>query len=256
MIQPDLKAVRCLVYNFGIRDVYVTELALGRLGCEVVMLDCTVNYQTHIGPNASFYPWCIGDSETELQIADGKTMRLKNEASKRIFKTLPQVMAELGHTGRELTLLKMDCEGCEWGAFVEAKDIVETTSLIFLEAHYVKNAVKSKALQLSELSKTARQLQPFDTMHTHWNAVLSLERDEHAYVMPELTSSGVVSAYAEFVFVNRKFSTSPLVFDTEYMEAYKPPREFYDGGGHDIGPYKVEMGWEENGVKWQERFTR
>ena len=142
---PTNSRTRCIVYSFGIRDIYTAELLYGRNGCEVYAFDCTVNHPEQLGPNVTFKPWwyvhisacpdlfsndsannnnqtsmscaslslyvnSLGSGTAELKL-DGKLSNAMQHASQNSnFMSLPQIIKRLGHESSELTILKMDCE--------------------------------------------------------------------------------------------------------------------------------------------------
>ena len=111
----------CLVYSFGVadRDVYTEEMA--QRGCQVIAMDPTVKHPTNWMPNVKFYPWGLANrAQTENQPA------AKTSWSHPIygtitgsFYTIPEIVEKLGHAGKTITALKLDCEGCEFAAFQE-----------------------------------------------------------------------------------------------------------------------------------------
>jgi hypothetical protein len=199
----------CLVYSVGSRNIYQTEKGIAAAGCEVFMFDCTVNLNQNVAPNLTFYPWCVGDAETELQIGDGKNAK----AEGKVFKTLPQILRELGHADRELTVLKMDCEGCEWSALAslgkENPHVLDTLRILLMETHYVSNPTKPLASQVSEQAEASRLLAHFAAYRFHWNPDMSEHRDTNHSVHDQLMTAGVISAYYEFALVNAMLLEAP-----------------------------------------------
>ena len=109
-VSPLAEKKKCLVYSFGIRDIYTAELLYGRYGCEVHAFDCTVDYNEQLGPNVTFHPWCLGSDSSELKL-DGKSSEAMRLARNGKFVDFPSIIKLLGHELEELTILKMDCEG-------------------------------------------------------------------------------------------------------------------------------------------------
>jgi hypothetical protein len=65
--------------------------------CEIHTFDPTIGGQPSNLPagNIQFHPWGLAGQDNGT------------------FKTLPAIINELGHTGREIDIFKIDCEGCE-----------------------------------------------------------------------------------------------------------------------------------------------
>lgn len=118
----------CLVYAFGVqhRDSFTNFYATR--GCEVFAFDPTVDYysdRTHssgvrsVAPhgNVTFYSW--GLLSTESTYPHEEVLSLHGQYGKVTGEllTLPQIVTRLGHTGRTIAALKVDCEGCEFALF-------------------------------------------------------------------------------------------------------------------------------------------
>jgi hypothetical protein len=69
------------------------------MGCEIHTFDPTVASDTFIGHNIStFHEWGLGEDGSNAGPA---------------YKSAATVIRELGHSGRTIDILKIDCEGCE-----------------------------------------------------------------------------------------------------------------------------------------------
>ena len=51
------------------------------------------------------------------------------------FKSLSDMVRDLGHVGRTIDILKIDCEGCEWTTFASWFDAPVKLSQILVEVH-------------------------------------------------------------------------------------------------------------------------
>ena len=122
---PPVKAAidngSCLVYSVGIAADDAFSRMMAASGCEVHGFDPTSAAATGVAEKRwprsfHYHPWGFG-SETET--------RRKNSgygssfASNAKFVSLAWAMRRLGHAQRRLTILKIDCEGCEWDVSME-----------------------------------------------------------------------------------------------------------------------------------------
>ena len=75
------------------------------------------------------------------------------------FMSMSDIVRTLGHESRSLTILKMDCEGCEWDILSDLgrnqKSFLERTRMVFLEFHVVSKHDKSSIERARELAKRA-----------------------------------------------------------------------------------------------------
>lgn len=106
----------CLVYSFGITDEWGFDKDMGALGCEVHSFDPTVSLPEHLAPNVTFHKWGLfGGSRN-----DSAAMNFKNDKYGKIdgeMYHLGEIIFKLGHQGKNLSVFKIDCEGCEWEVF-------------------------------------------------------------------------------------------------------------------------------------------
>lgn len=116
----------CLLYSVGSNGNYQWEDGMywetdGL--CEIHVFDYSQDYSRRKNPgrNIHFHRWGLYGSSQPARGA--------------VWKTLPQIIHALGHQGRTIDILKIDCEGCEWESFQDwiALDIrqilIETHSL-------------------------------------------------------------------------------------------------------------------------------
>ena len=105
----------CLVYSVGSSDMFDFEIAVKKhLGCETHTFDPTVT-NFHGGEYATFHKWGLG--------VDGHSSNKRSIDFEE--KSLSTIYEALGHQGRRINILKIDCEGCEWEAM---KDIFSLIS--------------------------------------------------------------------------------------------------------------------------------
>jgi hypothetical protein len=87
--------------------------------CEIHTFDPTIGEQPSNlpGGNIQFHPWGLASRDNGTS------------------KTLPSIIKELGHTGREIDIFKIDCEGCEWDTYKGWFDGSTKIRQIQLEVH-------------------------------------------------------------------------------------------------------------------------
>lgn len=112
---------KCLVYSVGSHgEVEFEKAMLLRTACEVHTFDPTVElteHHTRLHPHEvppgqeawaanrsiNAYKWGLGDARADFSL--GQLMPLRD------------IMDQLQHTHRPITVLKVDCDGCEYKAF-------------------------------------------------------------------------------------------------------------------------------------------
>ena len=98
--------------------------------CEIHTFDPTLKTAFVGDAYAHFHPWGLG--------IDGVKVTLDNTTS-WTGKSLETMMKELGHVGRTIDILKVDCEHCEWESMPPIFQLVTNKQLqinqIQLEMH-------------------------------------------------------------------------------------------------------------------------
>ena len=175
----------------GIADNWQFDEAMGRLGCEVHSFDPTVDLDTHLAPNVTFHKLGFkytGIGETKLADAysavDGPLLSLE------------QVADQLGHRGRRLDVLKLDCEGCEWGVIQELSrpgpPLTGPDNLV-LEVHLSREYGIKSMQDVQTVAQLFRYLfepasgQPFQRFHYNENQGW----DTHRSVIQPLVAAGM-----------------------------------------------------------------
>jgi hypothetical protein len=122
----------CLVYSIGSNGEASFEAAIHNFApqCEIHTFDPEPRYQPVVEQMSGghFHAWGIAaQSTTTNPLSDDQ----------KLYKTLEETMAVLGHTGRTIDILKMDCEGCEWTV---VKSLLEVdVRQILIELHAVRD---------------------------------------------------------------------------------------------------------------------
>jgi hypothetical protein len=132
----------CLVYSIGIANQWSFDDRLGDMGCEVHSFDPTKNtlkaHYAHAHKGVHFHPWAIGST---LPCHHNSAERVKSVYGELLgdFRSLSEIRRSLGHEHRRISLLKIDCEGCEWDALFEAahesRPFLDYVDALYLELH-------------------------------------------------------------------------------------------------------------------------
>ena len=114
-------SAECLVYSIGSNNDFRFEEAILDVSrdCEIHVFDHTVKNPSKKPRKVHFHPWGLASV---------------TDATKNL-KTLADIVAELGHTGKKISILKIDCEGCEWTTFRSWHEADVIIDEILLEVH-------------------------------------------------------------------------------------------------------------------------
>ncbi|KAL9189220.1 hypothetical protein ACHAXT_011710 [Thalassiosira profunda] len=132
----------CLVYSFGIAGSVEWERKMSsQLGCEVYAFDPTSNFGERVAPGVKFYPIGLkgaGNDGTDVS-ATHSEMYGAIDPSK--LRTLGEIVRMFGHENREIDVLRLDCEGCEWSVLKELACSGESRHVrqLMVEFHFQKN---------------------------------------------------------------------------------------------------------------------
>ncbi len=95
----------CLIYSVGSFDDFSFEEAIMQnvsSACEIHVFDHTVLNPQNKPCGVHFHPWGLGGA---------------HEPAGSALKSLSDIVVALGHKGRTIDVLKIDCEGCEWSTY-------------------------------------------------------------------------------------------------------------------------------------------
>lgn len=102
----------CLVYSVGSDNDFQFEQAVkNHMGCEIHTFDPTMKEMTFKGDAYStFHPWGLGTDGDIVNFEQSK------HTTKFVAMSFETIIKKLGHKGRKIDILKIDCEGCEFSA--------------------------------------------------------------------------------------------------------------------------------------------
>eukprot|EP00956_Cyclotella_meneghiniana_P011426 scaffold16034_cov38-Cyclotella_meneghiniana.AAC.2 len=120
----------CLVYSIGSNnDISFEKVVKRDIGCEIHTFDPTLKSKFIGDAYASFHPWGLGTDGAQTSVGQASF----------VAKSLDRILGELGHVGRRLNILKIDCEGCEYDVMPPVFEAVATGGLkidqILIELH-------------------------------------------------------------------------------------------------------------------------
>lgn len=113
----------CLIYSVGSFDDFSFEEAIMRdvsSACEIHVFDHTVSNPRNKPCGVHFHPWGLGGAREP----DGSDL-----------KSLADIVVALGHKGRTIDVLKIDCEGCEWSTYGSWFDADVRVDEMLVEIH-------------------------------------------------------------------------------------------------------------------------
>jgi len=186
----------CLVYGIGIADSWEFEKAMARHGCEVHAFDPTIakppTDESKTLPNLHFHRWGLaGATERTGKHKVEGTLDGAKFTEQPMFR-LEDMMKELGHTGRRLTVLKIDCEGCEWNSLsVVPDELWSRVGQMSLELHFSDGLMLDSPAQVHKAAKVAAAIQR--TGFTKWRPDIREGWPWHRHLLPELLNAGMPS---------------------------------------------------------------
>mmetsp|Transcript_6334 Transcript_6334/g.13747 ORF Transcript_6334/g.13747 Transcript_6334/m.13747 type:complete len:478 (-) Transcript_6334:1547-2980(-) len=117
------KSSKCLVYSFGLDKSSQWEESMANVfGCEVFAFDPTSSFPDVIAPNVRFYPFGLyqqreydGNATFESNNNILAQSNHYDAIDPKKLRTLGEIVEHLGHEKQQIDLMKLDCEGCEYG---------------------------------------------------------------------------------------------------------------------------------------------
>jgi len=124
-LQRAIESQTCLVYGVGVAQDWSFERSLAAEGCEVHLFDPTVSHAVSLDrffPNITFHR--LGLASEAAAAYNGSTAAKTYNYGRVEGQLLPleDIIRRLGHQHRTISVLKVDCEGCEWQALGAISD--------------------------------------------------------------------------------------------------------------------------------------
>lgn len=187
----------CLVYGVGIADNWEFEKAMARHGCEVHAFDPTIAKPPTDEPsltNLHFHRWGLsGKTERNGTHEVRGTLDGKKVTDQAMF-TLEDMMTELGHSGRQLTVLKIDCEGCEWAALSAVPaSLWSRIGQMSLELHFSDGLMLDSPQQLHKAAEVSSALQREGFVK--WRPDIREGWPWHRHLLPDLLDAGMPNGF-------------------------------------------------------------
>lgn len=167
--------------------------------CEIHTFDMSVGLNPSNKPSAvHFHPWGVAEKNHERRGKDGEL---------QVFKTLSQITRDLGHIGRKIDILKMDCEGCEFGTI--ARWLSEETT------------VPPRQIQVEVHGNTVGRLTPegdpaFDALPVADSFFTFLQNLGYVIFHKEPNTSGCSGNCVEFSFLKLSLAFQAFVNEEEF----------------------------------------
>ena len=133
------KESKCLVYSFGINDNTEWEEKIAKeFGCDVYAFDPTSKFKQNVAPGVTFHQLGLQGAGVDVSKTHSSAYDALDPSKLR---TLGEIMNLMGHEKREIDILRLDCEGCEWGVLKQLACSGESQFVkqLMIEMHFQKN---------------------------------------------------------------------------------------------------------------------
>ena len=187
----------CLVYSFGVADQWGFESDMGLFGCEVHAFDPTINHPASLAPNVTFHHFGLYGGPRDKSDAIKFSSKTYGNIKGKMYH-LQDIIVMLGHQHRNISIMKLDCEGCEWEVFgymyinrFHHQNIISVVQQLLIEFHFSVDFVNtSERIRLigrtyDVLFNPQYNLQPFGRFYVQ-NGLTS----KHWRFLPELANAG------------------------------------------------------------------
>jgi len=131
----------CIMYVFGVgSDDPILRMAGSEYRmCSVFAFDPTITHEDFKNDkyesNVKFFNWglhSLHDDASWNHVVYG-------QVSGQLY-TLSEIQHKLGHTGRRISLMRLDCEGCEWAVVAGiTNELVSSFDQVIIEVHFAQS---------------------------------------------------------------------------------------------------------------------
>lgn len=130
---------KCLVYSFGINGNTEWEAKMSKeFDCDVLAFDPKSKFSENVAPGVTFHQLGLQGAGVDVS----KTHSVSYDAlDPSTLKTLGEIIKLMKHEGRKIDILRLDCEGCEWGVLKQLACSGESQLVkqLMVEMHFQKN---------------------------------------------------------------------------------------------------------------------
>lgn len=134
-----LQNENCLVYSFGVHDSTEWEQKVAReFGCDVFAFDPTSNFEINVAPGVTFHKLGLQGAGVDVSKTHSN---LYSALDPDKLRSLGDIRRMLGHENRQVDVLRLDCEGCEWGVLKQlaCSEDSRMVDQLMVEMHFQKN---------------------------------------------------------------------------------------------------------------------
>jgi hypothetical protein len=187
-VQASIDAGACLVYSFGIskRDPFTEFMA--QAGCTVFAFDPAVSHPMEWMPNVTFHRWGLRTGlSNPAEETNFSHVHWGSTKDGKYF-TLPEIQRKLGHSeATEVTVMKIDCEGCEWHLFSTlSSGVLQNINQVLTELHFTKSLRFTLEKAITMAPRMSAALAHFGFFHFDVNLGARYDRE----VDPQFTRAG------------------------------------------------------------------
>jgi hypothetical protein len=150
---------KCVVYSFGYADSDPFADSMAEQGCMVYAFDPGMDHPLNLKQNLEFRHWGLSSGQAN---ENSFTSEFYGKTDKGVYKSFKEIRKELGHDEMYLTVMKFDCEGCEWGVFAQMEaegQGLDFVDQLLLEIHFHKElrfSLDTSLLQVPVFDKMVR----------------------------------------------------------------------------------------------------